>query len=470
MASLPFPLSLPRLALLTVALLVGTAVFFPGAVALDTIDSDNDGLSDHAELLTYQSDRTDSDTDGDGLSDGTEVRTHGTDPTSVDTDNDNLTDSAELDEYDTDPLDPDTDRDKLSDGEEVHTYGTDPHKQDTDGDGFYDSEEVNGEELFLGSGPKRAFTSDPTLKDTDRDGLPDRQEVMKYRTNVSNPDTDSDGVLDGAELNFTTNNRHNSPLDPHTRDTDEDGYSDYYSVTRVSDLNSSVDRVHLQKPFDTNDFSGPDSDGDGFPDRVERQNSNLSADTKDVVVRVIWTEGQAPRAASLLNVVDAFADSPVDNNNGIRLHFYIDKQVDAPSTVSDLDYSDGPYSELSVSDNGMHNALYVTKIRHNGRAVNGLASQNYPAFVVANATTHSRGANTMHELGHSLGLFTFDGIDSKKYAVEDYPSVMNYNSACFSYGPGCYRYSHGAGQNDWGVIEQLLEDGRTTPTGSYKGS
>ncbi|MBX7257055.1 MAG: PQQ-dependent sugar dehydrogenase [Candidatus Hydrogenedentes bacterium] len=66
------------------------------------IDEDEDGLTNEQELLL------------------------GTDPNNADTDNDALSDGAELNTYSTDPLDPDSDADGAPDGPEV-SLGTDPN-------------------------------------------------------------------------------------------------------------------------------------------------------------------------------------------------------------------------------------------------------------------------------------------------------------------------------------------------------
>ncbi len=81
------------------------------------------------------------DSDGDGLPDWYEVEI-GTDPSKPDTDDDGLTDGAEVLIYGTDPLNPDSDFDWLSDGVEVNKYGTDPLNPDTDGGGVWDGHEV----------------------------------------------------------------------------------------------------------------------------------------------------------------------------------------------------------------------------------------------------------------------------------------------------------------------------------------
>ena len=58
-----------------------------GVVALAVADTDGDGLSDSAEVLTHGSSPLLADTDGDGLSDAQEV-THGTGLNNPDSDGD----------------------------------------------------------------------------------------------------------------------------------------------------------------------------------------------------------------------------------------------------------------------------------------------------------------------------------------------------------------------------------------------
>lgn len=60
----------------------------------------------------------------------------------LDQDADGLTDLAEIDTYQTDPLATDTDLDGLSDGDEANLHGTEATLWDTDGDGFSDGDEV----------------------------------------------------------------------------------------------------------------------------------------------------------------------------------------------------------------------------------------------------------------------------------------------------------------------------------------
>ncbi|MCP4251714.1 MAG: LamG domain-containing protein, partial [bacterium] len=90
-------------------------------------DSDDDGLTDGDEVLTYGSDPNDSDTDDDGLDDATEVGL-GTDPTEADTDNDLMPDGWEVGNG-LDPLVDDANDDADNDGHtnfEEYDAGTDP--------------------------------------------------------------------------------------------------------------------------------------------------------------------------------------------------------------------------------------------------------------------------------------------------------------------------------------------------------
>jgi outer membrane protein OmpA-like peptidoglycan-associated protein len=91
----------------------------------------------------------------------------------------------------------DSDGDGLPDTEEL-TLGTDPHNPDTDSDGLMDGEEV------------KKHKTDPLNADTDYDGLKDGAEVYDHKTNPLARDTDQGGVADGHEAIED----HTNPLDP----------------------------------------------------------------------------------------------------------------------------------------------------------------------------------------------------------------------------------------------------------------
>jgi putative hemolysin len=126
-------------------------------------DTDNDGLSDDAEINIYKSDPHIADTDADGLYDGVEVQYWGVD-WNKDPDADLLSNL----------LDPDSDNDGLIDGLEVNVLSTNPVQVDSDGNGIPDGSEdsdgdgfTNVEELQCGSDP-----SDPSSRCKSKKGLP----------------------------------------------------------------------------------------------------------------------------------------------------------------------------------------------------------------------------------------------------------------------------------------------------------
>lgn len=91
----------------------------------DTVDTDQDGISDYDEIHVYHTDPNNPDTDGDGYPDGVEVKRgfsplHGNKKrlSDVDTDGDGLSDLFEI------------------------QFGTDLTLKDTDSDGFSDKNEI----------------------------------------------------------------------------------------------------------------------------------------------------------------------------------------------------------------------------------------------------------------------------------------------------------------------------------------
>lgn len=113
---------------------------------------------------------------------------------------------------------------------------------DIDDDGL-----TNSREMELGT--------NLTDTDTDRDGLPDGAEVKEYDSDPRSADTDNDGLRDGVEIQRGT--------DPNRSDTDDDGVPD------PEELNKGLD------PLD------PDSDNDGLDDGEElaRGTDPLKADS-----------------------------------------------------------------------------------------------------------------------------------------------------------------------------------------------
>jgi hypothetical protein len=104
-----------------------------------------------------------------------------------------------------------------------------------------------------------------TNPDVDDDGLLDGDEVERYATDPADPDTDDDGALDGVEVA--------GPSDATDPDTDDDGLLDGTEIDAGLDpTNPDTDSDGLS---DSREFNGPtdpadpDTDGDGLDDRAE---------------------------------------------------------------------------------------------------------------------------------------------------------------------------------------------------------
>ena len=256
-------------------------------------DSDLDGLDDGVEVNTHGTNPLDYDSDDDGLTDGDEVNIHNTNPTVYDPDadtdgfywfqdcndsnalikpgafellngyddncNEVIDEGYNMSDYDTDGLsdyaewhthltnyqDNDTDADGLEDGEEVNVLGTDPlvYDPDTDTDSFYWFEDCNdtdasiypnATEILDGIDQNCNDIIDETFltSDYDEDGLTDYLEYHNYTTNWTNPDTDGDGIPDGAEVNVYMS-------DPLVFDPDED-LDNWYHFADCNDTNAEV--------------------------------------------------------------------------------------------------------------------------------------------------------------------------------------------------------------------------------------
>ncbi|WGZ95557.1 MAG: hypothetical protein QJT81_06100 [Candidatus Thiothrix putei] len=282
-----------------------------------TNDTDNDGLSNDQEKA-LGTDPLKADTDGDGKKDGIEV---GADPANpVDTDGDNKIDALEsaildadddgvVDERDADDANPnnDSDGDGLGNISEK-TLGTDPLKDDTDGDGKKDGEEVGANPASPidtdGDGKIDAVESaiidtdgdgimdelDADLPDADSDGLTDAEEAT-LGTDPSKADTDGDGKNDKAEVGANPSN----PVD-----TDGDGKIDALeSAILDSDNDGVVDELDADDANPDND-----SDGDGFPNSVEKA---AGSNPLDPTSKPVDTDGDG-----IADVVDTD-----DDNDGL---------------------------------------------------------------------------------------------------------------------------------------------------------
>ena len=169
----------------------------------------------------------------------------------LDTDGDGIPDCVEfandLNPKNSSDLTLDKDGDGLANAYE-YSIGTDISDPDTDGDGLDDGSEVN------------VYGSDPLNTDSDGDGLTDGLEVNTYGTSPTSQDTDGDTMPDNWEVYVG--------LDPTYDDTTLD--PDY---DNLSSLQEYQYRTFPLKP---------DSDGDGVDDGTEVSNGT------DPMFNVAW--------------------------------------------------------------------------------------------------------------------------------------------------------------------------------------
>ena len=187
-------------------------------------DMDDDDLNLTAEFKANTNPSL-NDTDGDGLTDGAEVLTHMTDPNLEDTDSDGLPDGWEvtyISSTGVNPLAPasnsdlasDMDKDGLSLTAEFKA-NTNPSLNDTDGDGLGDGWEVTYSNR-TGVDPLVPATADELASDMDKDGLTLLQEFE------ANTDP---GIANDIVTTTNTATNTEEPTDPNgsPSETSDDG-------------------------------------------------------------------------------------------------------------------------------------------------------------------------------------------------------------------------------------------------------
>ena len=253
------------------------------------LDSDNDGILDHIE-----------DPNDDGIVDpGESDPTDPCDPSDTvaacDTDNDGVPDGL-----DPDPNNPDTDGDGLCDGNAT-VAGVCTGGEDTNGDGVVDPGE---------SDPNDPCDPDDTAAacDTDNDGVPDGNDP-----NPDNPDTDGDGLCDGANdvdgvCTGGEDTNGDGVVDPGESDPNDPCDPDDTAATCDAD----GDGVPDGNDGNPNDPCDPDpqhprcgdNDGDGVPNDVDTEPNNPDRDG----------DGYCDGSATVADVCTGGEDT---NNNGV---------------------------------------------------------------------------------------------------------------------------------------------------------
>ena len=365
-------------------------------IAVPPPDTDNDGITDPAELL-LGTDPNDADTDNDGIEDGAELGGDGmanagdTDPLDADSDDDGLSDGDEILGVDgipangdeTDPLLIDSDNDGLGDGLEsgatvaipagtsdgtgVAFNGTDtgvfvadtdpgtttdPNNDDTDGDGLIDGgEDANGDgsagmPMIGGTGSAGSGETDPNNADTDGDTLSDGDEVngtgplaVVGPTDPLDTDTDDGGALDGAEVNTDNTDPTAGNGADDSPDADGDGVAD------------ASDPDPLDPCVPSNTVAACDTDMDGITDGEEIVNgtdpNNMDTDADGIPDGV--------------ENMDADGDGLNDGNDPDSDNDGIPDSVEAgpnPATPVDSDNDGLPdFVDLDSDDDGIPDAV-----------------------------------------------------------------------------------------------------------------
>ena len=170
----------------------------------------------------------------------------------------------------------DNDNDGLSDMNEIAPpspfVATDPLNPDTDSDGL-----IDGWERDYGLDPNDATGSNGATGDPDDDGMSNIDEYW-YGTNPNNADTDGDGLTDGWEIAHDLDPNDDGTIDPDNGpagDPDTDGLTNAAELARGThpskrdsdgDGVSDWDEVMVNS---TNPLTATDADGDGIPDDFE---------------------------------------------------------------------------------------------------------------------------------------------------------------------------------------------------------
>jgi len=187
-------------------------------------------------------------------------------------------------------MDSDKDKDGLTKREEEE-IGTDPNNPDSDGDGLKDGAEF------------KQYNTDPKNQDSDGDGLNDGDEVFKHKTNPNKADTDSDGLTDYEEVM-------NHKTDPIVADTDKDGLSDGDEILKykTNPMKSDTDSDGLTDSEEVNKYkTNPlilDTDAEGLSDGDEVLNYKTNPLMKDTDGGTIDDFTEVNRGTDPLNKED----------------------------------------------------------------------------------------------------------------------------------------------------------------------
>jgi hypothetical protein len=208
-------------------------------------DADGDGVIDKNDNCPNMANSDQTDTDGDKIGNVCDS----------DDDNDGLTDIKEQ-EIGTNPLDPDTDDDGSLDGQDNCPKASNQNQADKDKDGVGDA--CDSAENSGGAG------STPTPADTDHDGVPDSRDNCKTTANASQADNDKDGsgdVCDADDDNdgLSDIDEAKKGTDPKNPDTDQDGVKDGADAMPLNQDESVASSAQSETASETNEAGSGDN-------------------------------------------------------------------------------------------------------------------------------------------------------------------------------------------------------------------
>ncbi len=263
--------------------------------------------------------QTEDDTDGDLLTNW-EENLLGTSKTSVDTDGDGMHDDWEFIHL-LNPLADDAYADADGDGipniGEFY-YNYDPQSVDSDGDSIADGVEF------------------PWNADLDADGLSNQQELIVYQTRADMDDTDSDGLVDGWEVQNNLNAKDSMGANGGVGDPDGDGLSNADEQT-----------------YGTNPKNG-DTDGDGVNDLTEITQGSNPKDASD---------GGIPPANPPQQVTITWGDPSSSHSEKYRVTLESTDDPDAPYFRTNGNYGEVNTYTFKKIKKGKK---YILKMTHRG--------------------------------------------------------------------------------------------------------
>lgn len=242
------------------------------------------GNCDTATVTIVVSDAIDLDTDNDGILDSFE-------DLNLDADNDPSTNATDTDgDGIPDYLDIDSDNDGIPDNVEAQSTidYVPPSGLDADGNGVDDAYENNG---MLGIVPEDTDGDglpDYVDQDSDNDNIPDSIEGHDHdydgipETSLIGSDKDRDGLDDGFEgetaIDVDVNDEIDDPYDD-LPNTDGDGESNYRDTDDDDDgIESKNEDINID-----GDYANDDTDGDGIPEYLEPNESEVPIEVFNVV-------------------------------------------------------------------------------------------------------------------------------------------------------------------------------------------